>query len=178
MILLALADIDDLSWQGGRGRADALLALGDMADQVILQATEAWQAAAVFAVRGNHDSAAPFPPPIVDLHLRTAELGGLRFGGLNGCWQYKPRGAFLYYQEEAEAFLESFPAVDVFISHNSPRRVHDREDDVHTGFSALNSYIERAAPRLLLHGHQHRERETLVGATRVIGIYGWSVIEV
>ena len=69
------------------------------------------------------------------------ELGGLRCGGLNGCWQYKPRGPFLYYQEEAEAFLADFPAVDIFISHNSPRRVHDREDEVHTGFNALNSYI-------------------------------------
>ena len=36
MKLLVLADIDDLGWRGGRGRADALLALGDMADTVIL----------------------------------------------------------------------------------------------------------------------------------------------
>lgn len=178
MKLLVLADIDELRWQGGRGRADALLALGDLADSVILQAAEAWRTAAVFAVRGNHDSDAPFPPPIFDLHLRTAEFGGLRFGGLNGCWQYKPRGSFLYYQEEAEAFLADFPAVDVFISHNSPRRVHDREDGVHTGFSALNSYVERVAPRLLLHGHQHQERETRVGATRVLGVYGWKVIAI
>ncbi len=177
MKLLVLADIDDLRWPGGSGRADALLALGDIGDDVILQAAAAWQTPAVFAVRGNHDSDAPFPPPIADLHLRTAELGGLRFGGLNGCWQYKPRGSFLYYQEEAEAFLEAFPPVDVFISHNSPRRVHDREDGVHTGFSALNAYIERVQPRLLLHGHQHQARETRVGATRVIGVFGWSVIE-
>lgn len=178
MKLLILADIDELSWRGGRGRADALLALGDIADAVILQAAEAWQCPAVFAVRGNHDSDAPFPEPVVDLHLRTAEFAGLRFGGLNGCWQYKPRGAFLYYQEEAEAFLEAFPAVDVFLSHNSPRRVHDREDEIHTGFTALNTYIERAAPRLLLHGHQHRECETQVGRTKVLGVYGWKVIEV
>jgi Icc-related predicted phosphoesterase len=110
--------------------------------------------------------------------LQTRELGGLRFGGLNGCLQYKPRGAFLYFQEEVDAFLESFPPVDVFISHNSPRGVHDRDDEVHTGFSGINRYIERVAPRLLLHGHQHNERETLVGQTRVIGIYGWKVIEV
>jgi Icc-related predicted phosphoesterase len=178
MKLLVLADIDDLHWRGGGGRVDALLALGDMNDEVILQAAAAWQAPAVFAVRGNHDSDTPFPAPIVDLHLRTAACAGLRFGGLNGCWQYKPHGHFLYYQEEADAFLEAFPAVDVFLSHNSPRGVHDREDGVHTGFTALNSYIERAAPRLLLHGHQHQERETLVGDTRVIGVYGWKVLEI
>jgi Icc-related predicted phosphoesterase len=105
------------------------------------------------------------------------EHGGLRFGGLKGCWQYKPRGAFLYYQEEVEAFLASLPTVDVFISHNSPRRIHDREDEIHTGFSGLNAYIERSAPRLLLHGHQHQERQTRVGRTRVIGCYGWKVID-
>jgi len=177
MKLLVLADIDDLHWRQGSGRADALLALGDMADTVILEAAAAWQCPAVLAVKGNHDSDAPFPPPIVDLHLRTREIRGLSFGGLNGCWQYKPRGHFLYYQEEAEAFLEAFPAVDVFISHNSPRGVHDRDDEVHTGFNALNSYIQRAAPGLLLHGHQHQERETQVGSTRVIGVYGWKTIE-
>ena len=102
----------------------------------------------------------------------------MSFGGLNGCFQYKPRGNFLYYQEEVDAFLESFPAVDVFLSHNSPRGVHDREDEVHTGFNALNAYIERAAPRLLLHGHQHQENETLVGRTRVVGVFGWRVMEI
>jgi uncharacterized protein len=178
MELLVLADIDDLSWRGGRGRADALLALGDMADAVVLQAAEAWQCPAVLAVKGNHDSDASFPAPIVDLHLRAVDLGGLSFGGLNGCFQYKPRGNFLYYQEEADALLESFPAVDIFLSHNSPRGVHDREDEVHTGFSALNAYIERAAPRLLLHGHQHQERETLVGRTRVVCVFGWRVMEI
>ena len=177
MHLLALADIDDFHWHGPGGRADALLSLGDLADAVILEAAAAWQCAAIFAVKGNHDSDEPFPAPIVDLHLRTAEMGGLRFGGLNGCWQYKPRGHFLYYQEEAEALLAEFPAVDILISHNSPRRVHDREDEIHTGFTALNSYIERAAPRLLLHGHQHQARETRVGETRVIGVYGWRTIE-
>lgn len=178
MKLLVLADIDDLRWRGGCGRADALLALGDIADEVILQAAENWQCPAVLAVKGNHDADAPFRAPVVDLHLRSVNIGEFSFGGLKGCLQYKPRGAFLYYQEEVETFLEAFPAVDIFLSHNSPRGVHDREDDVHTGFIALNTYIERAAPRLLLHGHQHLERETLVGRTRVIGVYGWRMIEV
>ncbi len=176
MNLLVLADIDDFHWRGPAGKADLLLALGDLADAVILEAVAAWHCPAVFAVKGNHDSAGPFPEPIVDLHLRTADFAGRRFGGLNGCWQYKPRGDYLYYQEEAEAFLADFPSVDIFISHNSPRHIHDREDDVHTGFMALNAYIERARPRLLLHGHQHQERETRVGETRVIGVFGWRVI--
>jgi Icc-related predicted phosphoesterase len=177
MKLLVLADIDGFCWQGGRGSADVLLTLGDMADAVILQAAEAWQCPSVLAVKGNHDADSPFPAPIVDLHLRTMELGDLSFGGLNGCWQYKPHGHYLYYQEEVEAFLAAFPAVDIFISHNSPRQVHDHEDEIHTGFTGLNTYIERAAPLLLLHGHQHLERETRVGHTRVVGVFGWRLID-
>ncbi|MBN2398738.1 MAG: hypothetical protein JXI33_00175 [Candidatus Aminicenantes bacterium] len=178
MKMLVLADMDDFVWPGGQGRADVLLSLGDIANTVILQAAESWHCPSVLAVKGNHDEDAPFPKPIFDLHLRIMEIGSLRFGGLNGCWQYKPRGPFLYYQEEIETFMAAFPAVDIFISHNSPRRIHDREDEVHTGFSALNAYIERSAPRLLLHGHQHEERETIVGQTRIIGCYGWKIIEV
>ena len=41
----------------------------------------------------------PFPCPIKDLHLKVVEIGGLRIGGLNGCWKYKSKGAFLYDQE-------------------------------------------------------------------------------
>jgi len=178
MKLLALADIDDPEWHGGEGRADALLSLGDVAAGVILRAAAAWKCPSVLAIKGNHDNDAPFPPPIIDLHLRTVELGGVRCAGLNGCLQYKPRGHFLYYQEEVEAFLESFPVVDVFLSHNSPRGIHDREDEVHTGFSGLNAYIERAMPRLLLHGHQHCNHETLAGRTRVIGVCGWRLINI
>jgi hypothetical protein len=53
MKMLVLADIDDLHWQGGIGRADVLLALGDMADTVILEAAEAWQSPAVLPSRAT-----------------------------------------------------------------------------------------------------------------------------
>ena len=62
-----------------------------------------------------------------------------------------------------------------FLSHNSPHGVHDRDDEAHTGLTALNAYIKRAAPLLLLHGHQHQERETYMGSTRVISVFGWKV---
>ena len=56
--------------------------------------------------------------------------------------------------------------------NNSPRHVHDREDDVHFGFEAFVRYIERVQPRWFLHGHQHVDQETQIGDTRVIGVYG------
>ena len=178
MRFLVLADIDDLRWRGGTGRADAVLSCGDVADRVILEAAEAYGCRRVFAVKGNHDAFAPFPPPIVDLHLSAQVVEGITLGGFNGCWQYKPRGHYLYSQEEVERHLAAMPRVGLFLAHNSPRGVHDREDGVHLGFDAFTAYIHRARPRLLLHGHQHHAVETLVGETRVLGVHGHALIAV
>ena len=177
MTLLILADLDDFRWPHGGGRADLLLSCGDVADQLILEATQAYHCPCILAVKGNHDLDAAFASPIEDLHLRVVEHGGLRIGGLNGCWKYKSRGAFLYDQAEAHRLLADFPPVDILITHNSPRGIHDREDGVHPGFDALTDYIHWAEPKLVIHGHQHQSRETKIGRTTVIGVYGHRVIE-
>lgn len=178
MQALVLADIDDLHWLHGSGQVDLILSLGDIADSLLLEAWEAFDAPPVLAVKGNHDPLTLFPEGITDLHLRTISLGDYRFGGFNGSWKYKPRGHFLYEQDEATGLLQDFPAVDIFVSHNSPRHVNDKEDETHYGFEALNSYIDRHRPRFLLHGHQHVNKETQVGATTVIGVYGHRMLEI
>lgn len=177
MKTLILADIDDLHWRGGRGIVDLVISLGDTADSLILEAARAFQCDRIFAVKGNHDRDTPFPSPILDMHLTIAEMNGITFGGLNGSWKYKPRGSFLYDQDEVAALLSSLPAVDVLISHNSPLGVHDKTDGVHTGFQALNEYLKRIRPRLLIHGHQHVNVETHLNQTRVIGVYGHRLLD-
>ncbi len=177
MRILAIADIDDLYWEQSPEKADILLSCGDIFDQVILEAAEICGAVKVFAVKGNHDRDEPFTEPIIDLHLNVVEHDGLRLGGLNGCWKYKSHGPFLYEQHEVAEMLESFPSVDILICHNSPRGIHDREDGIHQGFDALNLYIERCQPKLLIHGHQHVSQETQVGGTRIIGVYGNRLID-
>ncbi len=177
MKLLVIAD-DDSFAKTPSDRADILISCGDMADQVILQTAQAAQCSRVFAVKGNHDGAGPFPAPILDLHLRTESRGGLTFGGFCGSWKYKPRGHFLYEQDEVESLIAAFPAVDVFVAHNSPRHIHDRDDEVHLGFEAFVNYIRCAKPRFFFHGHQHISQETRIGETRVIGVYGRQTFEV
>jgi len=178
MKLLAIGDIGDLRWKCGTGQADVLLSCGDVDDWVILEAARAYSCSLVLAVKGNHDADAAFAKPIVDLHLQVHKAVGLSFGGLNGSWRYKPRGHFLYDQAEVERALAGFPPVQVFLSHNSPRGVHDQEDGVHYGFDGLNSYIGRSEPLLVIHGHQHAEKETVIGSTRVIGVFGYRLIEI
>jgi predicted phosphodiesterase len=178
MRLLVLADIDDFHWRHGTGQADLLLSCGDVADRVILEAAEAHPCKAIFAVKGNHDPDTPFIGPILDLHLQVRKQDGLRFGGLNGSWRYKPLGDFLYEQLEVESFLASFPAVDIFVSHNSPRGIHDREDQVHQGFDGLTSYILRTAPKVVIHGHQHVDKESQIESSNVASVFGNKLIEI
>jgi Icc-related predicted phosphoesterase len=178
MKILVLSDYDTFRYSLGKQSTDVLVSCGDITDQVILEAAETVQCSCIFAVKGNHDSPDPFLSPIVDLHLALHTFGGLRFGGFNGSWRYKPKGTYLYEQSEVEQLLQTFPPVDVFVAHNSPRQIHDRDDNVHLGFEAFVDYIHRTHPRLFIHGHQHMNQETCISGTKVIGVYGQKRLEI
>jgi len=177
MKILAIADIDDLSWQYGSGEADVVVSCGDIDNRVILQAAAKYNCNKIFAVKGNHDSCEPFPDSVCDLHLRTEKYGGLTLGGLNGSWKYKPKGFYLYEQYEIKQFLSQFPPVNIFISHNSPAGIHECDRHVHQGFEGLQEYISKTKPEILIHGHQHINKETARAGCRIIGIYGYRLIE-
>ena len=172
MTLLVIADDEALLQKLPDAQCDVLVSCGDLPDLTILRAAARCRCRHILAVKGNHDSSASFEAPIIDLHLCSHAIRGITFGGFCGAWKYKPKGNYLFEQMEVEVALAAFPRVDVFVSHNSPRMIHDRDDDVHIGFTAFNSYIARAHPRWLLHGHQHTNTESTVGATRVTGTYG------
>lgn len=178
MTLLVLADDDMVERKIGDDRADVVVSCGDLVDTVIARVAQGVRAAHILAVKGNHDSSGHFESPIVDLHLREHVIDGVLFGGFAGSWRYKPRGNYLFEQEEVSRLLEGFPPVGVFVAHNSPRHIHDRNDHVHFGFEAFVSYIDRAKPRLFIHGHQRVNRETRVGETTVIGVYGFRRLKI
>jgi Icc-related predicted phosphoesterase len=168
-----LADLHGPYWKP-QANIDALISLGDVPNNVLEQARDSY-CCPVFAVKGNHDSLT-FPDGITDLHSKLYQLGTLTLGGFQGCWKYKPVGHFLYDQHEVD--LSAFPKVDLFVAHNSPRGVHDREDGVHCGFDAFNAYIARVQPSLFLHGHQHANVSSKLGKTECRGFYGQQVITV
>ena len=85
MHALVLADIDDLHWRHGTHHADLILALGDVADAVILEAAEACGLSFIFAVKSNHDRPTASTSGMTDLDLHVTEYGGMRFGGFSGC---------------------------------------------------------------------------------------------
>jgi Icc-related predicted phosphoesterase len=172
MNLLVIADDESVGQRLPECDVDVLVSCGDLADAVILDAARRCRCREILAVKGNHDSSGPFPAPIQDLHLKVIQFRGVTFGGFCGSWKYKPKGNYLFEESEVEQLMAKFPPVDVLVAHNSPRHVHDREDEVHLGFSAFNNYIARASPRMFLHGHQHEHIESRIGRTRIIGTYG------
>ena len=177
MKLAIIADEDSFLRDLDAEPVDLLISCGDISDRVILDCAKRLNASRIFAVKGNHDSSGVFQSPVTDLHLNIVTAGGVRFAGFQGSWKYKPRGNYLYEKDEVRAFISAFPDVDIFVAHNSPRHVHDRDDDVHIGFEAFNDYIARSSPRLFIHGHQRVNAETTIGDARVLGVFGFQVLE-
>ena len=118
---------------------------------------------------------------IKNLHLKTYELNGLKFGGFEGSLRYKESAyAKLYTQQEATVLMQDFPKVDVMISHAPPAGINDEPGDPsHEGFFALRNYLETNQPRLWLHGHTYPDPERVVtnfGSTRIEYVFRHKII--
>ena len=174
---IAIADDDGLVGQLGDATAELLISLGDIWDNTIEKAYAQYRCTKALGIKGNHDSDSPFPPFVSPLHYTIENHKGMVFGGFNGSWKYKPKGHHLYEQEEVSRMLRAFPRVDVFVAHNSPAGIHERDSDVHQGFRGFKDYIDRTQPRYFIHGHQHLNQVTSIGDTQVIGVFGEAEIE-
>ena len=157
---------------------------------------------ALYYVPGNHDPAFDERWPQsrveggVNVDCKLVNHKGLLIGGLGGSIEYRPDGANQYTQEEAYSRaarllpgllrnrLRHGRALDVLISHSPPFAIHDEDTQAHRGLRALNWLLRVARPRYHFHGHTHFYRQNLsdsisqVGATQVMNVYPYKVIEV
>lgn len=72
--------------------------------------------------------------------------------------------------------------LDIFMTHASPRHIHDHEDPCHLGFECYNWFLERFKPTFMVHGHIHLYdlREERIGKyydSTVVNAYAHYVIE-
>jgi Icc-related predicted phosphoesterase len=158
------------------GPIDLILGCGDIQDSALLQAAKHY-GVPIYAVKGNHDVDERFPKPIVDLHLNCETFQGLTFAGFQGAPRYKPRGHFLYDEDEVVQQMAVFPRVDVFIAHSPPRGTHDRDDVVHQGFEAFRRYVLEKRPAVMIHGHVDLDKETKIAGTRIVAAVGTKIVE-
>ncbi len=72
--------------------------------------------------------------------------------------------------------------LDIFMTHASPRHIHDHDDPCHVGFECFNWFLQRFKPTFMVHGHIHLYdlREERIGNyynTTVVNAYAHCVIE-
>jgi uncharacterized protein len=180
MRVLALADqpppVDPLALARAND-VEAVVTLGDL-EEVALRPLEGADLP-VLGVKGNHDEG--YALPGLDLHLASAEVGGLVFAGFQGCVRYERDAPLQYTQREARRLVRKLPPADVLLTHCPPAGVNDEPGDrAHEGFEALRAWVERHRPRALLHGHttpDPRHRVHTFGETRVVWVRGARVVE-
>ena len=161
-------------------RPDAVVLLGDLEPEWLDQLGR-FGDLPVMGVYGNHDDGRYLEARnTTDLHLTSAEVGDVTFTGFQGCVRYKRGAPLQYTQQEARRLARRLPDADVLLSHAPPRGVHEEPDDrAHEGFAGLRDYVERHAPRLVLHGHTPAPPRgtTRLGATSVVHVVGTKLVE-
>lgn len=73
--------------------------------------------------------------------------------------------------------------LDIFLTHATPRHIHDHEDPCHKGFECFNWFIDKYKPTYLIHGHIHlydmrEERITKHNETTIINAYAHHILEI
>lgn len=72
--------------------------------------------------------------------------------------------------------------LDIFLTHASPRHIHDKEDPCHLGFECFNWFLKKFKPTYMVHGHIHLYdmREERIGKywdTIIVNAYAHNIIE-
>jgi uncharacterized protein len=153
-------------------------------------------------VPGNHDptydekNKAAYAQGCDTLDRQVRSVKGLTIAGAGGSILYRPGAPNQYTQLQMYSRLLSFlprmlwylprhgQVLDIMVAHSPPRGIHDEDDQAHVGFSAFNDLIRTFKPRYFLHGHTMVYKSNLVapitqlGATTVINVYPYRVIEV
>ena len=111
----------------------------------------------ICGVLGNHDSWSLHEYyGIPNLHGTVVETKGVRITGMDGSIRYKNSDVPMYTDQESAEIAKSLPVADLFISHDSPKNIHGRSGEAHSGLQGVGDYCVMHSVPLNLHGHHHR----------------------
>ncbi|MGW4401744.1 metallophosphoesterase family protein [Amycolatopsis nivea] len=134
----------------------------------------------------------PGPAGGINADGRIVDVAGLRIAGLGGSIRYRdgPNQWTQRQQARRARRLErrfrwrkwrDGNGIDILLTHSPPRRLGDREDPPHQGFTCLHRTIDTLRPQWLLHGHIHPHGEPVpdrvAGGTRIRNVVGYQVME-
>ncbi len=142
-------------------------------------------------LRAGMPARPPWPEGAINADGRVVDAAGLRLAGLGGCRRYG-EGPNQYTDRQQARRARALRgkawwrrhrdgrAVDVLLTHASPRGVGDADDAPHQGFTALHGLVAALQPTALLHGHVHRAAidHSRMGRTVVSNVTGWHLLEI
>lgn len=157
---------------------DFILSLGDIEIHYLRDIANTFSNKTILGVHGNHDYKVDLNSyELNNLHGKIKNIFDKSILGIEGCLRYKKSNRPMHSQEEIIELLENKNTVDIVISHNSPKGIHDKEDIVHEGFIGLSNYIVKQKPSYVFHGHQHKNQQTKIKETLVTGVFGGIIFD-
>lgn len=153
---------------------DVIVTLGDIDTLFLKSLSEKFKGKRFIGILGNHDFYGDLEYyGIENLHGKSIPVNGLKVAGIEGCVSYKKeKDAPMYSQADILHLCNQLPCSDIVFSHNSPYGIHDKEDKAHIGFIGLTEYVKACKPLYVFHGHQHSNKMTVDGSTKIISVYG------
>lgn len=189
MRILALADkADERLWEHLDRRllenVDLIISCGDLSAEYLMFLT-CFTKAPILYVHGNHDERYAKKPPdgceCIEDRIYVHE--GVRILGLGGSYRYK-NGKCMYTEREMRRRVRRLwfqlwkhKGFDILVTHAPARGIGDEDHVSHRGFETFVRLMDKYQPRLMIHGHMHREYthcfqcERQHGKTRVINAY-------
>lgn len=153
--------------------------------------------APLFYVHGNHDTGyAQAPPEGCDMIEDTLiTYKGLRIVGLGGSMKYSHHPYYSIppwqYTEKQmtkrirklEKKIKAHKGFDILVTHAPAYGITDDKDLCHTGFKCFVPLLDKYRPRLMIHGHMHKQygrapRWVDYNGTRIIDAFGYHLMDI
>jgi Predicted phosphoesterases, related to the Icc protein len=139
-------------------------------------------------VHGNHDRTLLREPAegCECIDDKVYEFNGLRIAGLGGCMTYNG-GPLQFTDVEMSRRISKNKfkyrkGIDILLTHAPVFGIGDGKDQAHTGYKSFFKLLDKYAPAVMIHGHQHLnygicEREHQYNETRIINAFDYKIIE-
>lgn len=162
-----------------RNDFDIIMTLGDIDVMFLLSLKKHYPNKKIIGVLGNHDYFGDLEyADIENVHAKSIVFENNIISGLEGCVKYKKTNEPMYTQKE---YFELIQRVDketnIFISHNAPKGIHDKDLYTHEGTIAKRDFIENNCVDYWFHGHLHKIEQTKHNKTLIINVYGGIIFD-
>lgn len=126
---------------------------------------------------------------VTNIHGKVLTVAGLRIAGWGGVPRYREDGKGQYSELQARwglgvLALRARKGVDVLLTHAPPTGPHAGHDYAHRGCAAIQTFMDRRHPRLVVHGHIHEYEGKKLDYTdqssgaQVMNAYGYRIVEI